>query len=914
MHTANTTRVATLFMGLLFQAGLSAQSDTGAIQGVVKDPSGAVVPRADVTAKWGAATRTVATDGQGRYAFIGLAPGTYAVRVTAAGFTPFDSEDFALAGGRTVTLDVPLTLSVQTQRVTVQDRAEAILNVDPSNNAGALVLGKEEIKALPEDRGDLAADLLALAGPAAGPNGGQIYVDGFTGGRLPPKQSIREIRINQSPFAAQSDRPGQGRVEVFTKPGTGEYHGTLLFQFSDAALNSRNTFVATKPPYQRRQLEGELTGPINKKTSFTADFERVTARENAFINAVTLDSGLNPFRLQQAVATPQTGIESNFRIDRQLSANHTLAVRYTYARDTAQNQGIGGFSLAQRAYNTRDAEDTIQVTETAVLSARTVSETRFRFRRQQTNQSGGVAGPTITVLDSFSGGGSPVGLSYNHQNRFELQNFTTRLMGAHTLKWGGVLRGIAVSDQSMQNYPGSYIFTSLNSYRLTLLGQQSGLTAAQIRANGGGPSQFTLSAGNPLANLNQFDYGLFLQDDWKVRPNLTLSGGLRYEAQTNAHDWKDLGPRLGFAWAVGPAGKGNTPLNVIRGGAGIFYDRLSESMTLTALRQDGLRQQQFLIPNPEFYPVIPSAASLASGQQPQNIRKTDANWRAPRTIQLAIGFERQVASGITVATNYIYSSGSRALRSRNINAPLTGSGLRPFGTSNNLYLYESSGTFRQNQLVTNVNMRARAGFSFTGSYTFGYANANTDGSGTFPADQYNLATEYGRAGFDIRHRFQLNGSWTSKYGVQLSPFLTMTTGRPYNLTTGRDANGDGLFTDRPTFATDLSRSSVVQTPYGAIDRAPLPGQLLVPRNFGRGPSAVALNLRLTKTIVLRESKESDPLQLVMSVNARNLLNHPNYGPPSGNLSSPLFGQFTSLAGGGNTSGNRRLDLQVRIEF
>src|SRR5712671_3697504 len=488
MHRTNIARVLALAAALVFQAEplLRAQNNTGTIQGVVLDPSGAVVPRSAVsvslaTGASGTTIRSTTADGQGRYTLTGLAPGTYVVHATAAGFAAFDSPGIIVTAGGTAVLNLALSLIQQNQEVTVQTRAEAILSVDPTSNAGALVLGKEEIKALPDDRADLAADLLALAGPAAGPNGGQIYVDGFTGGRLPPKQSIREIRINQSPFAAQSDRPGQGRVEIFTKPGTGEFHGMLLFQFSDAALNSRNTFVSVKPPYQRRQLEGEFSGPINKKTSFTSDFERVSSREDAFINAVILDSNLNAQPFQQAVVSPQTGIESNFRIDRQLSPNHTLVMRYTYARDTSRNQGIGGFSLAQRAYNSVDTENTLQVTETSVLGARTVNEIRFRFRHQQSNQNGGVAGPTVTVLDSFSGGGSPAGQSFNHQNRFELQNFTTRVMGPHTVRWGGVLRGIVLDDQNMQNYPGTFIFTSLDSYRTTLLGQQNGLTAAQIR-------------------------------------------------------------------------------------------------------------------------------------------------------------------------------------------------------------------------------------------------------------------------------------------------------------------------------------------------------------------------------------------------------------------------------------------------
>jgi hypothetical protein len=728
------------------------------------------------------------------------------------------------------------------------------------------------------------------------------------------KQSIREVRINQNPFAAQFDKPGQGRIEIFTKPGTDEFHGQLLFQFSDASLNSRNPFVSSKPPYQRRQWEGEFSGPLGKKTSFFFDFERRDINENAFIVATILDQSLNPSPFSQALVTPLSNVEMNFKIDRQLSKNHTLTARYTYARDARDNQGVGGFSLASRAYNVHDTEDTVQLSETGVLNQHTINETRFRFRRQGTDQSGGTVSPTISVLDAFSTGGSPVGVSFDHQNRYELQNSTSHIVGKHAVRWGGLMRGVSLTDQAMQNYAGTFTFTTLDSYRLTLLGIQQGLSPAQIRASGGGASQFSLAAGNPLADLNQFDFGFFVQDDFRIRPNLTLSGGLRYETQTHSSDRSDLSPRLAFAWGLGGNKKGS-PQNVIRGGFGIFYDRLSETLTLDALRQDGIRQQQFLIPTPDFYPMVPSAQSLEGSAQPQTIRRADANWQAPRLMQFAIGYERQLPKNMTISTNYIHSIAVHALRSRDINAPLPGTGLYPFGGLNAIYLYETSGLWRQNQLITNLNARVNKKLTFSGLYVFGSARSDTDGAGTFPANTYDLSSEYGRAGYDIRHRFQLNGSLMTRWGFRFSPFVTLASGRPYNIITGTDLNGDGLYTDRPAFATDLSRPSVVSTPVGVFDVAPLPGQKIIPRNYGNGPGTVAVNLRVGKTFLIGEAKpSSDPKQLTFSVNARNLLNHQNFASPDGNLSSPVFGTSTSLANGQGLSGNRRLDLQVRFDF
>src|SRR6185312_2171055 len=266
-------------------ASISAQPPNGSLRGVISDPSTSVVPGVSVTATDSrGAAQTVRSDAQGRYEFA-IPAGTYTLHVTAPGFAEFDQLNVGVRGGQPTALNISLTLKTQSEQVNVASTVAAAVSTDPSNNADALVLAKTDLDALPDDRDDLATDLQALAGPAAGPGGGQMFIDGFTGGRLPPKQSIREIRVNQDPFAAQFDRPGQGRIEIFTKPGTDSFHGDILYQFSDAALNSRNSFVASKPPYRRKQWEGEVSGALNKKTSFFLDFERRDINENAVVNA-----------------------------------------------------------------------------------------------------------------------------------------------------------------------------------------------------------------------------------------------------------------------------------------------------------------------------------------------------------------------------------------------------------------------------------------------------------------------------------------------------------------------------------------------------------------------------------------------------------------------------------------------------
>ncbi|MEO7142493.1 MAG: TonB-dependent receptor, partial [Bryobacteraceae bacterium] len=508
--------------------------------------------------------------------------------------------------------------------------------------------------------------------------------------------------------------------------------------------------------------------------------------------------------------------------------------------------------------------------------------------------------------------------------------------------------------------------SSLESYRRTLLFQQLGYPMAQIRLLGSGPSQFSISGGNPTAAVNQTDIGLFIGDDWRARKNLTLSYGLRYETQTNIHDWRDWAPRFGLAWAPSSR-KSARSLTVIRAGFGIFYDRFSEGLVLESLRFNGVLQQQFLVPDPSFYPNIPSAATLEGQRVPSTIHTLDSGLRAPYVMQSAVGIERQLPFHTTVAVNYTNSHGLHELLSRNINAALPGAAVLPFGDAGSIYQYESAGLYNQNQVIFNVNSRINSKISVFGGYVLNRANSNTDGPGTFPANQYNLAGEYGRSSLDRQNRLFMSGSFITRWNVRLSPFIIANSGSPFNITTGRYDTGDSLYTDRPAFATDLTKPGVVVTRFGAFDTLPTAGETIIPRNYGNGPAYVSINMRVSKTFGFGPSRESAAMNpalaggdshqrsgfggggyggsrgggggggherhggggggggdattnkrfnLIVSVQARNLFNHDNLGPYIGNLTSPLFGQANSLAGGfrDSSANNRRLELSLRLSF
>src|SRR5215475_12262542 len=424
---------------------------------------------------------------------------------------------------------------------------------------------------------------------------------------------------------------------------------------------------------------------------------------------------------------------------------------------------------------------------------------------------------------------------------------------------GGDAPVLDSSNQPVLDSSGKPLFapiTSIERYRRMLLFQSLGFTPSRIRELGGGATQFSINAGNPVSSASQFDVGLFVGDDWRVRPNLTLSLGLRYETQTNIHDWRDVAPRVGVALAPGAGGKNSRPKTVIRAGVGVFYDRFALSNTLTALRYNGVVQQQYVVANPDFFPTIPSLSSLAGFQPTQTIQQVSATLRAPYIMQSAISFERQLPFNTTVAVTYANSHGPHLLRSQDVNAPLPGtynplipnSGVFPLGKPGPVFQMESSGNYNQHQLITNVNARINKDVSLTGSYVFNRAMSDTDGVGTFPAKPYDLTGEYGPAATDIRHRFSLSGSFNTKWNVRLSPFVILDSGPPFDITVGRDLYGTTLFNGRPGIPNDTNKPGLIRTSYGLLDPNPTPDEKILPRNYGRGRGTVTVNLRLTKTI------------------------------------------------------------------
>ena len=956
-----------IILGLMFAlaGSIDLYGQNAALTGRVLDESGAAIPNAIVVVRGNGANRNARTDGSGAYTLSSLTPGSYQISASAPQLALPAPVTFSVRPGSNA-LDIQLKVVKATERVTVGENSRPSVNTDPTANAGAIVITGADLDALSDDPEDLQADLEALAGPSAGPSGGAIFVDGFSGGQLPPKESIREVRINSNPFTPEFDKLGYGRIEIFTKPGSDKFHGTVTYNLGTDWWNSRNPYAAAKAPFLLQETENSFSGPLGRRASFTFDVERQAVDNGSISNGEVLDSNLNPSPFSSVLKTPQRHWLLGPHVDYRIDDNNTLTLRYLYTRAAINDAGIGGFDLISRGSHVVTTFHTGQIGETSI-HGNLVNETRFQFFERAKSATANRISPETQVSGSFNSGGATLPYGADTQNSYEFQNYSSLVRGAHFMRFGVRAREQTEDSLSPANFNGTFTFTgglapllnasnqavldssgqpilitisSIEQYRRTLVFQSLNYSAATIRSLGGGASQFTIATGRPGISVSQFDIAPFFGDDWRLRPNLTLSLGLRYETQTNIHDHSDFAPRFSVAWAPG-AGRGKAAKTVLRAGSGIFYDRFALTNTLAAARFNGIVQQQYVVNNPDFFPVAPSASALTGFASLQTIEKTDTNLRAPYVIQTALTLERQLPRNNTLALTYTNSYGLHLLRSEVITA------------ANPVFLMTSDGRYNQNQFIANINSKLNPAVSLFGYYVWNHAMSDTDGIGTFPANPHDLSGEYGRAATDVQHRVLLGGTIDLRWNIRLNRLFTAQTGLPFNITTGEDNYGTTVFTARPGIASDSSRPGLVQTKYGWLDPNPIPGEVILSRNAGRGPGMINFNLRFSRTWgfgsergsggAARSSRDSGPAagpaltaptnrglftqpstprkyNLTVAMSGRNLLNHNNPGPIIGNISSPLFGHSNQIAGTPNgegfleTANNRRLELQIRFTY
>jgi len=846
-----------------------------ALNGTIRDSTQALIPGAKVMLD-GAPVATAGSDG--RFRLTCVADGQHSLTIAAEGFA---DRNLALKTPRPAGVDVTL---VAGETVNVDVNAEDNPPATTNASGASATLSGNRLQALADDPDDLLRQLQQLAALSGGnPANTTIAVDGFQGdSALPPKASIAYIKVNPDQFSAEYREPpfDGGRVEVYTKPGQKAFHGALFTTQGEPFENARDPFSTSKAAIGKQRYGFELTGPIQKGSDFALTLEHRSIDNFAVVDAFTLDPTGNLVNTTANVATPQRLWLATARVDWQLGPKNTFIASYSANSNHLANQGVGGTTLAEAAYDAQKYEHMVRVSDITTASVHLMHEARLSFRWNGYTDSPVSTAPQIQVAGAFTGGGASVGGQQKHELNIEADDDAILTTKNHTFKAGMQLQTYIEHQQLTGNFNGTYTFANL----------------AQYQANT--PYSYSNVAGTPAVNFTQLQQSFFAQDDWNAGRGLRIAYGLRYAWATNPTMLSSIDPRLGILWS--PNKKGTWTLHAH---AGMFAGNYGTGVAAEVLREDGVHRVTSTVYNPVFGNPFLGATPIHSIRQ-FNPKIANINWVAEN-----IGGTRSLPHGWNLSLDFYLGRIWNDIRSENINSPLNGvpTGPRPGPANTNILEVQNSG---QGPLTAEFwgienHTYKRVQFFFGGIHVD--LRDDTDDNPFFtPQNSHSDVGEYAHRTGQTAWNLFGNSTITLPKKVQLSTDFNAGGDSHYNITTGFDNNGDGDFNDRPQYAAP-GTPGAIQTPFGLLVASG--GTGIFPRNKGVLPWTIHLDTNLQRAFKMtRNAKAEHQQTLTLNIRSSNVLNHLNVTNVGGVLGSPLFGVANAADNG------RRIEAGARYSF
>ncbi len=884
-------------------------AQTCTVSGTVLDPSGAAVVGADVQLQAAREEHTT-TGPHGSFTFPCSGSQPYQVTIRAEGFAENKSSGKGPA-------NITVHLHIADVHTDIEVGENSGVSVDADHGAGTHTLTAQDLQGMADDPDDFKRQLQVLAATSGGaPGQAIITVDGFqNSSTLPPKSSIASIRVNPDMFSAEYDRPPYqgGRVEIFTKPGRDSLHGALFFTDSDSSVNATDPFALSSTPAGKRRYGFEFGGPIRKqKSDFFLALERRDIHEFNVVNAVVLDSQGDETPENANISAPQHLWIGSVRTDWQLSPKNMLAATYSANVNDSDNVGSGGLVLAEAGYNSTVSEQNLRLTDVFTLSPTLLHETHIGFTWKNTTNVPLSTTPSLQVAGAFTGGGATAGHLQNRERDLEVDDDVMWSHHKHQVKVGVASLGILVHDYDPDTFNGAFVFGGGLAPALDNSGQQTAISGLEqyrrtlLALPGGVPTTYNITQGTPLVPFAQWRVALFAQDQWSVKPNLSLALGLRYALQTSPASFGNLVPRIGLAWS--PDHKQRWVIH-LRGG--LFSSPVTPDVTTEAYRLNGLRQTQTLLYSPSFTePLVPTPSTIAVA----TTRQFSANLGQTWSFQSQLGVEHELPQHWHVQANLFDAQAWDTLRSRNINAPLVSSGTanpllapRPLAPGKNIFQFEQSGHLHGQVVFVGADQHSYKRFGIFVGYLYFNLKTDADSATLFPQSSYSNNGETTRASWESTNRLFAIGQLNLPEKLSLTSQFDASSGDPYNVVTGMDNNGDGVFNDRPSL-TAQQGTGTYQTPFGLLNTTSVNGSL--GRNAGTMPTLIHLDTNLSRTFELHSHGLAADRHQSITLNARsaNLLNHTNVTTVGSVVGSPTFTQPLAAEAA------RRVEFGIRYTF